>query len=95
MLTVSGPSRRFCDGFSRRDFIAAGSLGIFGLTLADLLRAESVRPAGGRKRSVILIWQHGGPSQLDTFDMKPDAPREYRGPYGSVSYTHLTLPTKA
>ena len=84
MLTVSGPSRRFCDGFSRRDFIAAGSLGIFGLTLADLLRAESVRPVGGRKRSVILIWQHGGPSQLDTFDMKPDAPREYRGPYGSI-----------
>ncbi len=84
MLTVSGSSRCFCDGFSRRQFIAAGSLGAFGLSLPELLRAESARPAGGRKRSVILVWQHGGPSQLDTFDMKPDSPREYRGPYGSI-----------
>ena len=84
MLTVSGSSRRFCDGFSRRQFIAAGSLGAFGLSLPELLRAESSRPDGGRKRSVILVWQHGGPSQLDTFDMKPDSPREYRGPYGSI-----------
>ena len=60
---------------------------MFGLTLSDLLKQESLAATsnpGQRKRSVILIWQHGGPSQLDTFDMKPSAPSEYRGPYGSI-----------
>ena len=88
MLFVSGSTRRFCDGVSRRGFLAAGSLGVVGLGLPDLLRAESARKASGaargQRRSVILIWQHGGPSQLDTFDMKPDAPLEIRGPYSSI-----------
>jgi len=88
MLLVSGSTRRFCDGVSRRSFLAAGSLGVVGVGLPHLLRAESVRKASGatsgKQRSVILIWQHGGPSQLDTFDMKPDAPLEIRGPYSSI-----------
>ncbi|MCZ6792082.1 MAG: DUF1501 domain-containing protein [Planctomycetota bacterium] len=86
MLIVSGDSRRFCDGVHRRGFLAAGFLGCVGLSLADLLRAERASAAGRsrRRRSVILVWQHGGPSQLDTFDMKPDAPSEYRGPYRSI-----------
>lgn len=65
---------------------------MLGLSLADVLRAED---AGGNqskhksKRSIILIWQHGGPSQLDTFDMKPNAPSEVRGPYQSIA-TNVT-----
>ena len=75
-----------CDGISRRRFIEIGALSAFGLTLTDLLRSESTAKARGEypkssKRSVILIWQHGGPSQLDTFDMKMDQPIEVRGPY--------------
>ena len=64
-----------------------GSLSMFGLTLADLLRAETSQPSKKSKRSVILIWQHGGPSQLDTFDMKPEVVEEVRGPYQSISTT--------
>ena len=58
-----------------------------GLSLADVLRAEASSGHGASKKAVILIWQHGGPSQLDTFDMKPFAPSEYRGPYQSVAST--------
>ena len=85
MLYITGKSRPLCDSLTRRKFIAIGSLGFFGCTLSNLLAAES---AGQKtKRSVILIWQHGGPSQLDTFDMKPSAPAEVRGPYNSIATT--------
>ena len=85
MLYITGKSRPLCDSLSRRQFIAVGSLGFFGCTLSNLLAAES---AGQRsKRSVILIWQHGGPSQLDTFDLKPNAASEVRGPYKSIATT--------
>ena len=92
MLEIRGAAHTFCDGISRRRFIEVGSLGAFGLTLSHLLRREAgAADAAGRtvrhssKRSVILIWQHGGPSQLDTFDMKPLAPAEYRGPYRPIA----------
>ncbi|MBX3436789.1 MAG: DUF1501 domain-containing protein [Planctomycetaceae bacterium] len=56
--------------------------------MSDVLRSEAATGSAGRsKKSVILIWQHGGPSQLDTFDMKPLAPAEYRGPYQSIAST--------
>jgi hypothetical protein len=85
MLYITGKSRPLCDSLTRRRFIAVGSLGFFGCTLSNLLAAES---AGQRsKRSVILIWQHGGPSQLDTFDLKPNAASEVRGPYKSIATT--------
>lgn len=86
MLSIEGRGHRMCDGLSRRRFIRIGALGLGGLTLTDLLRAQEAGGEAARKsnRSVILIWQHGGPSQLDTFDMKPDAPAEYRGPYRQV-----------
>ena len=94
MLQINGKSKRLCDRVSRRRFIEIGSLGVFGLSLPALLRSEAKgADAAGRaarhtsKRSVILIWQHGGPSQLDTFDMKPDAPAEVRGPYQSIAST--------
>ncbi|MDG2381511.1 MAG: DUF1501 domain-containing protein [Pirellulaceae bacterium] len=88
MLTIQGSSNaQLCDGVSRRRFMQIGSLSMFGLTLADLLRAETSQPSKRSKRSVILIWQHGGPSQLDTFDMKPNVVEEVRGPYQPISTT--------
>jgi len=82
MLNLSAVGgQKFCDGLTRRSFLQVGSLGAFGLSLNDLLRSSARgADAAGRSRghtsnrSVILIWQHGGPSQLDTFDMKPLAP---------------------
>ena len=87
---VSHPSgrRQFCDGVSRRRMLQIGSLGTFGLSLPGLLQAEQsglVHPSARSKKSVILVWMHGGPSQLDTFDMKPAAPREYRGPFSPIA----------
>tara|TARA_B100000676_G_scaffold57649_1_gene56732 strand:+ start:5677 stop:6957 length:1281 start_codon:yes stop_codon:yes gene_type:complete len=63
-----------------------GGLGLGGITLADALRSDANAAVYEKssKRSVILIWQHGGPSQLDTFDMKPDQPSEVRGPWTSI-----------
>jgi len=77
----------FCDRVGRRRFIEIGGLGAFGLGLPALLRAEHAGgvPSGIKgKRSVILVWMHGGPSQLDTFDMKPEAPAEVRGPFTPI-----------
>jgi len=94
MFRISSSRRSrsgMCDQIGRRRFIEVGSLGVFGMSLSGLLRSESqAADAAGRtvkhqsQRSVILIWQHGGPSQLDTFDMKPDQPEEVRGPYKSI-----------
>lgn len=91
MLTIESHDRaRLCDGVSRRRMIQVGALGAFGLSLPQLLAHEAnaaEQGKGSSKKSVILIWQHGGPSQLDTFDMKPDAPLEVRGPYRPISTT--------
>lgn len=72
---------------SRRTFLRIGALGLGGLTLADLLRCRAAAAATGaevRNTSVILLWMGGGPSHFETFDPKPDAPAEYRGPLGSI-----------
>ena len=67
--------------WGRRDFLKIGSLTGLGLTLGDVFRAgASVKD----ERSVILVWLSGGPPQLDTFDMKPDAPSEIRGPFNPI-----------
>lgn len=74
------------DLFGRRDFIKIGSLGALGLNLADTLRgaaASTVKPK--KDLSIILVWQSGGCGQQDTFDMKPDAPIEYRGEFKPIS----------
>jgi len=72
-----------CEGFYRRDFLKVGALGLFGLSMADLFRLKAfAAPADGREgtaQSVILIWMGGGPSHLDLWDLKPDAPQEVRG----------------
>ena len=85
MLTFLGRRRRFCDGISRRDFLRVGALGVGGLTLADLLRLEAqaaTRPTPGK--SVIMVFLHGGPSHLDMYDMKPQAPVEFRGEFRPI-----------
>jgi uncharacterized protein (DUF1501 family) len=76
-----------CPGpLSRRDFLRVGALALGGLTLPDLLaaRAES---ASAPDTSVILFWMWGGPSHLETYDLKPDAPTEYRGPFRPIRTT--------
>jgi hypothetical protein len=83
-----GPANRSCDGLSRRNFLRVGGLGLAGLTLADLLRAES-RTKPARPKSVIYVVLGGGPSHIDSWDMKPDAPDEYRGPFKPIA-TKLT-----
>ena len=92
MFTIYGRKQRFCDGVSRRGFLKVGALGIGGLTLADLYRAEAFAETqagtanGGRSghKSVINIWLPGGASHLDTFDPKPLAPPEFRGEFGVI-----------
>lgn len=89
MLNITGASsgsKAFCDRLSRRRILEIGTLGAFGLNLPSVLSAEQQRPELTKsKKSVILIWMHGGPSQLDTFDMKPTAPREYRGAFSPIA----------
>jgi hypothetical protein len=88
IISQSSSGHDLCDGIPRRRMLQIGALGAFGLSLPNLLRAEqsgSLHSAARSKKSVILIWMHGGPSQLDTFDMKPDAPREYRGPFKPIA----------
>ena len=88
MLTCWGSEHRFCDRISRRDFLSVGGLGLGGLTLADIfrLRAEAKTTASERKpRSVIMFCLAGGPSHLDMYDLKPEAPSEYRGEFKPIS----------
>jgi uncharacterized protein (DUF1501 family) len=72
---------------SRRWFLQTGLAGLAGLSLPDLLRrrAEGATRPGADRKAVILIWLSGGPSHLDTWDPKPDAPAEVRGPFGSIA----------
>ncbi|HEX6463286.1 MAG TPA: DUF1501 domain-containing protein, partial [Vicinamibacterales bacterium] len=78
-------SVHFCDGMRRRDFLHAGSLALLGLGLRDfavLQAAGRVDPT--RDVNCIMLMLVGGPSHLDTWDMKPDAPSEIRGPYKAI-----------
>jgi hypothetical protein len=90
MLRFLGSSRRFCDGIARRDFLQVGAFGA-GLTLADLLRAKAVAAAdrqGSRsQKAAIMVFLPGGPPHLDMWDMKPDAPTEFRGEFGPIATT--------
>lgn len=87
MLTIeSDRIYRRCDGVSRRDFIRVGALGLFGLTLPALLRAQraAADPGAAKDVNCILLWLNGGPSHIDMFDPKPDAAAEIRGEFGVV-----------
>ncbi|MDA1047784.1 MAG: DUF1501 domain-containing protein [Verrucomicrobia bacterium] len=71
----------------RRGFVKAGALGMAGLSLPQVLKAESTADAAktSNEKSVIILWQRGGPSQHETWDPKPDAPQDYRGAFGAMS----------
>jgi uncharacterized protein (DUF1501 family) len=75
-----------CDGITRRDFLQVGALSAIGLSLSKFaaLQAMGAVEKGNDEKSVIMIFNLGAPSQLDTWDMKPDAPREIRGPFKPI-----------
>jgi hypothetical protein len=85
ILNGGGGRSNFCDGLSRRNFLKIGALGLGGLSLPQLLRAEA--NAGIRKahKAVIMIFLPGGPSHQDMFDLKMDAPSEIRGEFKPIS----------
>src|SRR5215207_4810082 len=87
MLSILGRPRAACDGITRRQLLQAAGAGLFGLSLPEVLRAQAAAPAArpGRARSVIFLFLFGGPSQLETFDMKPDAPSTLRGPFNPIA----------
>jgi hypothetical protein len=72
-----------CAGVSRRSFLKIGALGLAGLSLPDLLRARAAAPQTS-DTAAIVIWCNGGPTQFETYDPKPDAPEEYRGPFKPI-----------
>ena len=87
MLLVGRQTARTCQTLHRRAFLQVGGSTALGLSWADLLRARPPGGSGhspGAAKSVILLWLWGGPSQLDTFDPKPNAALEFRGPFGSI-----------
>ena len=97
MLRILGSRNRMCDGVSRRDLLQVGGLGMLGMGLPQLLDSHAARAgdnlAGnasssatfGRAKSCICLFLYGAWSQLDTFDMKPDAPAEIRGEFKPIS----------
>ena len=86
MLTIQSREQRLCGGPTRRDLIRAAGAGLLGTSLSKLMAAEEagavLRP---RAKSVMFLFLFGGPSQLETFDLKPDAPQEIRGPYQPIA----------
>lgn len=88
MLSVLGSEKRMCDGVSRRDFLQAGSLGLGGLSLAQALPVQAAARGGGRRfgqaKQCIVLFLYGAASQLETFDLKPDAPTDTRGPFNPI-----------
>ena len=86
MFSLLGGSQAACDQLARRQLLQAGGAGLLGLTVPRLLAAEQAQPRQpGRAKSVIFLFLFGGPSQLETFDMKPDAPSDIRGPYAPIA----------
>ena len=87
MLTIFGERQSSCDNVSRRNFLQIGGLAMGGLMLPDLLRAEAAAAAKASGRSIINIFLRGGPTHMDTFDLKPNAPQEYRGEFKPIATT--------
>jgi hypothetical protein len=88
MLNLLGSRQRFCDGLNRRNFLQIGAFGA-GLTLADMLRVRAqASPAGtatSRPKAAIMVYLPGGPSHMDMYDLKPEAPVEYRGEFKPIA----------
>jgi uncharacterized protein (DUF1501 family) len=102
MISIPGNPGSTCDGFSRREFLRIGGIGMAGISLADILAlqanaapGEGAKKAGwGRAKSVIFVFLQGGPSHLDIWDPKPDAPSNIRGEFKTIKTkipgVHLT-----
>lgn len=94
MIRVLGGRKQLCDGLTRRDLLQVGSLGMLGAGLGlggsagKLLASEagstSSLPGFGQAKSCILLFMYGSPSQIETFDPKPDAPAAIRGEFGHI-----------
>lgn len=94
MLSILGHGKKLCNGITRRELLRVGGLAFGGLTLADVLRGRAAGSATAgsataRPKSVIMIWMRGGPSHIDSYDMKPDAPAEIRGEFRPIA-TNVT-----
>lgn len=90
MLTIGRVASRDCRGITRRELLQVGGASLLGLSLADRLRAEEAaesRPQAAGAKACIFIFLEGGPSQLETFDPKPQATDDTRGPFGSIATT--------
>src|SRR6266446_3624074 len=94
MLSIPGKSGSTCDGFSRREFLRVGGVGILGFSLADVLQLQAQAAAApdalkqkagwGRAKSVLFVFLQGGPSHIDIWDPKPDAPSNIRGEFKPI-----------
>ena len=91
MLDFIGRGPRTCDGVSRRSFLKVGALAVGGLSLPGLLRRRAAAAPGTSTshKSVILLWLAGGPSHIDMYDLKPNAPAEFRGEFKPIA-TNVT-----
>src|SRR5437762_10656408 len=91
MLDLQTGRTADCSGLSRRTFLRVGGLAAFGLSLPQCLRAMAEtggsRPPLAKAKRCILLWMQGGPSHIDSFDPKPDAPVEVRGEFGTIATT--------
>src|SRR4028118_1432501 len=93
MISIQGMKARLCDGITRRDFVRIGAIGTMGFGLPQLLAAEAqakeMAKAAGKgsppEKSSILFLLMGGQSQLDMWDMKPDAPEMIRGEFKPIN----------
>src|SRR5438045_4225292 len=94
MLVIPGRRCHTCEGPTRRELLRAGSIGLFGLNLANFLAAEKSASAAtkfdgargfGSAKSVIMIFLQGGPSHIDLWDPKPDAPANVRGEFKPIN----------
>src|SRR5688572_33413109 len=88
MITITGRKHYLCSGLTRRDVLRVGSMGLFGLTLADMFELRSAAAAAGRPRraarNLVMIHMSGGPPHVDTWDPKPEAPVEIRGEFKAI-----------
>ena len=81
----TGSAQSNCQGITRRTALKAGFCGLLGVSLGDMLKLRASANNASRSKSIILMWLDGGPSHMETYDPKPEAPTEYRGPYGVIN----------
>jgi hypothetical protein len=84
MLTLWGSRQHFCDGISRRNFLQIGAFGA-GLSLAGMLKARAADKTGTSPKAAIMIYLPGGPTHMDMYDLKPEAPKEFRGEFKPIA----------